>query len=171
MRISDWSSDVCSSDLSGRQGGRSVIRIHTPAGTSEEIATETTDWLYSSEADAFAEGLERGEPIHPVANAADTLGNMRTLDAWRQAAGLRYQSEMPGSSTRNFASRVVRRREPASMRYSSVPTVGKPPSALAIGCMGFLTMPDPQAVSDTFFDAAGTLVATAPLPLPATPDP
>src|SRR3546814_14981426 len=71
---------------SGRQGGRSVIRIHTPAGTSEEIATETTDWLYSIEADAFAEGLERGEPIHPVANAADTLGNMRTPDAARPAA-------------------------------------------------------------------------------------
>src|SRR3546814_1208883 len=76
---------------------------------------------------------------------------MRTLDAWRQAAGLRYQSEMPGSSTRNFASRVVRRRETASMQYSSVPDVGKPLSELAIGCMGFRTMPDAQAVYDTFF--------------------
>src|SRR3546814_9725562 len=86
---------------------------------------------------------------------------MRTLDAWRQAAGLRYQSEMPRSSTRNFASRVVRRRETASMQYSSVPDVGKPLSELAIGCMGFRTMPDAQAVYDTFFEEGRTVFDTA----------
>src|SRR3546814_19470770 len=51
---------------SGRQGGRSVLRIHTPAGTSEEIAPETTDWPSSIAADSFPDGLAPGEPITPL---------------------------------------------------------------------------------------------------------
>src|SRR3546814_20952012 len=47
------------------------------------------------------------------------------------------------------------------MQYSSVPDVGKPLSELAIGCMGFRTMPDAQAVYDTFFEEGGTVFDTA----------
>src|SRR3546814_16471059 len=68
---------------------------------------------------------------------------------------------MPGSSRVMCASVVVRRRETAAMQYSSVPDVGKPLSELAIGCMGFRTMPDAQAVYDTFFEEGGTVFDTA----------
>jgi len=39
--------------------------------------------------------------------------------------------------------------------------VGKQLSELAIGCMGFRTMPDAQAVYDAFFEAGGTVFDTA----------
>src|SRR3546814_11689751 len=68
---------------------------------------------------------------------------------------------MPGSSRVMCASVVVRRRETAAMQYSSVPDVGKPLSELAIGCMGFRTTPDAQAVYDTIFEEGGTVFDTA----------
>src|SRR5690606_14613854 len=92
---------------SGRQGGRSVLHVHRFSGGIEELVVETTDWLYSIEADAFAEGVASGEARWPVPGPADSIGNMRTLDSWRQAVGLRYESEVPGRSSTNFAGRKV----------------------------------------------------------------
>ncbi len=49
--------------------------------------------LYAYEADAVAEAIERGG--HEVAQMtwADTIGNMATLDNWREATGVRYDGE------------------------------------------------------------------------------
>ena len=39
--------------------------------------------------------------------------------------------------------------------------IGKPLSKLALGCMGFTTLPDAQAVYDAFFEAGGNVFDTA----------
>jgi predicted dehydrogenase len=75
----------------GKMGGRSVLRLsdfRRLDGPVEEVPVETPDWLYAIEADAVAEHLRHGQVAWPGMRWDDTLGNMRTLDAWRAAAGL-----------------------------------------------------------------------------------
>lgn len=75
---------------SGKQGGRASLllrdtrRLDAPV---EEIVVETADWLYAIEADAVADHLADREVAWPGMRWDDSLGNMRTLDAWRAAVG------------------------------------------------------------------------------------
>ena len=85
---------------SGKQGGRSSLLLRdlrSLDGPVEEIAVETPDWLYAIEADAAATAINQRQPgstgagrevAWPGMSWADTLGNMRTLDLWRQQVGL-----------------------------------------------------------------------------------
>ena len=85
---------------SGKQGGRSSLLVRDLRvlnGPIEEIVVETPDWLYAIEADAAAAAINRWrdgsagagrEAAWPGMSWADSLGNMRTLDNWRQQVGL-----------------------------------------------------------------------------------
>src|SRR3546814_8551716 len=80
MRISDWSSDVCSSDLEARQQihrpgdeSRHTLRIgerdalgHQLPGDEREVGD---DDHHDGDGDAVAAGGQRGEAIEPVAEA------------------------------------------------------------------------------------------------------
>jgi predicted dehydrogenase len=79
---------------SGREGGRGVITVQSRGETIEHVV-ETADWLYAIEADAVARHLP-GRQV-PAMSWDDTLGNMRTLDAWRAAIGLSYPGERDGA--------------------------------------------------------------------------
>jgi hypothetical protein len=57
-------------------------------GPVEEIIVECPGWLYAIEADAAAAGIADREVAWPGMRWEDSLGNMRTLDAWRRAVGL-----------------------------------------------------------------------------------
>ena len=74
----------------GRQGGRSSLLLRDLRrldGPVEEIVIETEEWLYALEADAVAAGIEGRQAAWPAMRWDDSLGNMRTLDAWRAASG------------------------------------------------------------------------------------
>ncbi len=76
---------------SGRQGGRSSLTLRDlrrPDGDVEEVVVEAGDWLYAIEADAAAAAIGRREAAWPGMTTVDSLGNMRTLDIWRAAAGV-----------------------------------------------------------------------------------
>jgi predicted dehydrogenase len=49
--------------------------------------------LYALEVDAFAEYVRTGSTPAPVMDVEDSLGNMRALDAWRHAIGLRFPAD------------------------------------------------------------------------------
>lgn len=57
----------------------------------QEITTETKLGLYSIEADTVATSISRRQS--PVMTWEDSIGNMRTLDRWRQALGISYPSD------------------------------------------------------------------------------
>lgn len=59
----------------------------------EELAADSPDDLYAIEADTVAAHLDARQA--PAMRWDDTLGNMRALDAWRAAIGLRYDWEPP----------------------------------------------------------------------------
>ena len=82
-----------------RDGGSTTIFL-TRKGSAkpEEIVIETKDYLYALEVDSVGDALAQGRLESPHVTVADTLGNMAALDAWRDSAGLVYESEKPSSS-------------------------------------------------------------------------
>jgi predicted dehydrogenase len=63
--------------------------------TPEEIIVPSHVTSFTLEADVVGDAVAAGrlEASPPAMTWADSLGNMRTLDRWRQAVGLRYPGE------------------------------------------------------------------------------
>jgi hypothetical protein len=59
-------------------------------GAEERIEVTTDRFVFALEADGLAETVAAGLVECPKMSWADTIGNMRTLDRWRAAIGLRY---------------------------------------------------------------------------------
>ena len=57
----------------------------------EEIIVEADRDMYAIEADTVAEHIERRQA--PVMGWEDSLGNMKALDRWRAAVGMKYEFE------------------------------------------------------------------------------
>src|SRR3546814_13116008 len=83
MRISDWSSDVCSSDLLGALLGADAL-----ATLDAKVATEAEDPRADQETDADAGGHDR------EADVADLLGHAAEREEDRQS------DDQPQTSTR-----------------------------------------------------------------------
>ena len=74
----------------GREPGTTKILVYQNGiKEPEEILVSSKFGLYSLEADIVAECI--GEGQSPLMSWDDTLGNMQTLDLWRQAVGLSYE--------------------------------------------------------------------------------
>ncbi len=74
-------------------GGVSRMQAYLAGGKCPEMIRVESGPLYAMEADAFAAALAKGLREVPENPTGDTLGNMRTLDRWRAAIGLRYPCE------------------------------------------------------------------------------
>jgi predicted dehydrogenase len=74
---------------SRRQGLTTEMVIHREGRAPETVEVRTEKATYAIEADLVAETLPALEPPWPAMSLADTLGNMRALDAWRAALGKR----------------------------------------------------------------------------------
>jgi predicted dehydrogenase len=77
-----------------REGGTSRILLHKSGQTEpQEILVHCDQWLYGIEADVVAANIERRQAAPPAMTWDDTLGNMKTLDRWRESIGLVYDFE------------------------------------------------------------------------------
>ncbi len=74
---------------------------------NEVIETDANPHKYALEADAFARAVR--DPKELVISGADTFGNMVTLDRWRAAAGVSYESEKDDAPERSECLRGVQR--------------------------------------------------------------
>jgi len=74
-----------------REPGESMLLLRREGAPVEEVKTWTDRGIYAIEADAVAESIAAGES--PAMSWADSLGNMRTLDRWREEIGLRYDAD------------------------------------------------------------------------------
>lgn len=57
------------------------------------VKVETEEGLYALEADRVAAHLADKQAPSPAMSWEDSLGNMRTLDKWREAIGLTYEAD------------------------------------------------------------------------------
>jgi predicted dehydrogenase len=72
------------------EGQDAILRLHRVRRDVEEIRIERGN-LYAIEADEIADHLADRES--PTMSWADSLANLRAMDAWRDQLGLRYDEE------------------------------------------------------------------------------
>lgn len=119
--------------------------------------------VYALEADNFARTIFENEPGLAV-TAQDTLMNLRTMDRWREAIGMRYDGETLESQSPPINERTLKKRKTASMIYGSIPGVNKPVSRFIMGTMlEGAVQPAPQAFAlfDHFYEQGGNAFDTA----------
>ncbi len=132
---------------------------------AEEIAVPSDVPLYSVEADTVARAVAEGrqEAPYPCMSWADSLANMRLLDAWRQEIGLQFDNEKPEGLSLPFAGRPLRREPDAPMRTGRVEGVNKAVSRVVMGSMVLRTggLRLACALLDDFYEAGGRAIDTA----------
>ena len=135
------------------------IIVQRKGAASETIAIDDTRELYSIEADTVARYIEQRQS--PTMTWDDTLGNMQTLDRWRESIGLVYPSEQPKAVTFTVSHRPLRKADDAPMTYGTIPGIAKPFSRLVIGVDNQRTMPHLAVMLDDFYEKGGTVFDTA----------
>lgn len=150
-----------------RGGGTTKITLHRKgngngnAKQPEEILTETDRQLFSFEADIVAEYIEARQAPSPAMTWADTLGNMKTLDRWRDAIGLVYDSEKPDANWPTIHRRPLAKRAEAPVPSSTLPGLAKPVSRLVMGQVNQATLPAASVLWDEFFESGGNCFDSA----------
>ncbi len=79
--------------IPSRDGASSRLVLSVRGKPAQEIVVEPGKPLYALEADVVAANLSRRQAPSPAMTWDDTLGNMRMLDRWRAAIGLKYGFE------------------------------------------------------------------------------
>ena len=146
---------------SGLEGGSSRIIVSRTDEEPQEILIETDRWLYAIEADHVAENVDRREGLFPGMSWEDSLGNMRTLDRWREAIGMEYDAEKPAALTLPVHGRPLARIPDQRMRYSRVPDVAKEVSRIVMGSFALQDLRLAAMMFDDFFELGGNCFETA----------
>ncbi|MEX1117617.1 MAG: aldo/keto reductase [Terrimicrobiaceae bacterium] len=143
------------------EGGKVSLWVHPHGKDEYEVSVETNQWLYALEADAFARALADGKASVPEVPIEDTLDNMLTLDRWRSAVGLTYESEKPSNQFPTLTRRPLGKRTPSQMLYGKVSGLDGDMSRLVLGCDNQRTMCHASVVFDEFFERGGNAFDTA----------
>jgi aryl-alcohol dehydrogenase-like predicted oxidoreductase len=146
----------------GKQGGTGEIVIHRKDDEPETITITESGWLYAFEIDAAGEAIRAGrqqfEP--PGMTWADTLGNMRALDAWRKSVGLVYGFEQPRPSRIKVDGRPLTK-PLKPMRRRAAAALDREVSVLALGGANFETYTQAAILCDAFYEAGGNVLDSA----------
>jgi predicted dehydrogenase/aryl-alcohol dehydrogenase-like predicted oxidoreductase len=151
------------------------IIVHKKGAAPEEIIIETNLTSFTHEADAFGNALRAGkrQAPSPAMNWDDSMGNQKTLDAWRQEIGLIYNSERPEHYPRaNVSGRVISHfgelsravalsSSSSAMKYGQIPHLDNKVSRLVMGVDNQNTFPHSAVMYDDFFERGGNTFDTA----------
>jgi len=131
-------------------------------GKTETVSVNETGHVYSFEADGASEAILAGrqELTAPGMTWADSLGNARTLDQWRAAAGIEYNIEKPAKRVNTLANRPLAPNGTAIPKRS-IPGLTKQASAVALGFEDFRTFASGAILLDAFWEKGGNLFDTA----------
>jgi len=146
--------------IPNRDGGSSKILLRAKEKT-EEIVVEAGAPLYTLEADTVAAHIDRRQAASPAMTWDDTLGNMRTLDRWREAVGVVYESEKFETCTSWIQTRPLKPRKDRPMKYGRLEGVTMPISRLIMGVDNITTMPHIFVLFDDFVERGGNTFDTA----------
>lgn len=136
------------------------IIVHRQSAAEPRIVTvsaEADPWTI--EADMVAKHLQDRQV--PFMTWDDSLGNMQTLDRWRDEIGLVFDQEQPGASKAPLHGRPLAKRDDARMRYGSIAGIEKPISRLVMGVDNQRVMSHAEVMFDDFFERGGTCFDTA----------
>jgi predicted dehydrogenase/aryl-alcohol dehydrogenase-like predicted oxidoreductase len=150
------------------RGGGAVSKIIISGSQNRTVTVRCSRSSFSLEADVVAANLKQRQAPSPAMSWADTLGNMRTLDRWRQAVGLQYNREkwerVGTAAGRPLAirksGRVGRAGYPA-MKYGRIEGLEKQLSRLVMGVDNQGTMTHAAVMFDDYFERGGNCFDTA----------
>ena len=147
---------------SGAMPGQIIVRRRGQPEEIIDIPSEVTS--YAHEADVCGRAILAGsnQADSPAMTWDDTLGNLRTQDAWRAAIGLTYESEKPAAlGALTPANRPLARAPEAAAPTARIAHLDKPLSRLVMGVDNQNTMPHAAAVFDDYFMRGGNVFDTA----------
>jgi predicted dehydrogenase/aryl-alcohol dehydrogenase-like predicted oxidoreductase len=139
-----------------RDGGQTKIIVER-GGETEEIVIDSPIGLYSLEADEVARSIP--ERQSPKMSHDDTLGNLRTLDLWREQIGLAYPSEKPDFPV-TARGAALSKRSDSKMKYGRVAGIDKDISRLVYGCDNQSSYAHAAVVFDDFYERGGNAFDT-----------
>lgn len=149
----------------GKELGHGKIAVEKYAErTTEEVLIEDSRDLYTIEADTVAANIEKRQAPSPSMTWDDSLGNMRTLDLWRMAIGVTYDSEKQNVDYPTIDRRPPAHRPGNNMLYGQIPGIEKPVSRLVMGGVLDPTQFLPAhcfLLFDEYFARGGTTIDTA----------
>jgi aryl-alcohol dehydrogenase-like predicted oxidoreductase len=93
----------------------------------------------------------------------DTLGQMQTLDAWRQEIGLTYPQETPQGFPAPLSGRPAKVDPEAAMTYGQIPGLDRPVSRFIMGCDNQPNFPHAAVMFDDWIERGGNTFDTAHL--------
>ncbi|WP_309387638.1 aldo/keto reductase [Cerasicoccus frondis] len=133
------------------------LTLHRKGGEPEQIDASSSRHLYSFEIEALHQLAHGGELLNCAMSVEDTLGNMKTLDRWRQEIGLLYEMEKPGPDFPNvYGAGWGKRGE--LIPSGEIPGVAKPMSRLCMGHPGGArSFTDCAPLYDTYFELGGNV--------------
>jgi predicted dehydrogenase/aryl-alcohol dehydrogenase-like predicted oxidoreductase len=145
-----------------REGGKTTIVVYLWGKEKpHEIEIETGRWLYAIEADTVATSINNRQASFPAMTWNDTLGNMQTLDRWRESIGMIYDSEKPEAKRPPVSGRPLSVKANSSMKYGKIPGILPGISRLVMGVDNQTTMPHASVMFDDFIERGGTCFDTA----------
>ena len=143
-----------------RDAGKSTILVKKNSDLKPKKVTVKADrGLYAFEADMVAAHVEEREA--PVLRWGDTLGNMRTLDQWRQAVGVAYDADKAEGWARPVHKRPLAVSHGARMTYGRIEGLDKPVSRLMMGAMSPNNIASACVLYDHFVESGGNAFDTA----------
>ncbi len=139
------------------------ITIHRNGQSSpEELIIEADKTTFAIEVDFANEAILSGRltPAWPAMSAADTLGNLQTLDRWRESIGQVYEMEKPGQVP-TVSGKPLTAAASHNMQYGQIPHLDKKVSRLIFGCDNQANLPFAAAMFDAWFTCGGNAFDTA----------
>jgi predicted dehydrogenase/aryl-alcohol dehydrogenase-like predicted oxidoreductase len=137
------------------------IIVHRNGESPREISVEAAVTSFGYEVDAFAAGVETGTPTYPAKSLADTVGNMRTIDAWRESCQLTYRQEKPEGYPAVTIDGSALSRSSTVIPAGSIRHLDKPVSRLIMGCDNQKNLSHAAVMFDDFFQKGGNTFDTA----------
>ena len=140
------------------------IVVNRKGEAPREIAVDSPVTSYALEADVCGHAIRanRQQPDAPAMTWDDTLGNIRTQDAWRAAIGLTYEAEKPANLKKvTVANRPLQVRAAKPIPTGSIVHLAKPVARLIMGVDNQMTMPNAATIFDDYFERGGNAFDTA----------
>jgi predicted dehydrogenase/aryl-alcohol dehydrogenase-like predicted oxidoreductase len=144
-----------------RDGGTCIIHRHKRGEKNPtDIRIETTQQIYGIEADTVAANIDKRQAPSPAMSWSDSLGNMKTLDAWRAQIGLQYESEKIDAPIPTITRRPLSRKT-GKMKYGKIAGVERQVSRLVMGVDNQTTLAHASVMFDDYFERGGNTFDTA----------
>ncbi|MGN6506143.1 MAG: aldo/keto reductase [Tepidisphaeraceae bacterium] len=140
--------------------GKNIV---TKGGKTEEIDVPSKVTSFTHEIDAFGRAVmaKHQQAAAPAMTWDDTLGQARTLDRWRQAAGVVYEADTQAQYPATTVSGATLSVKPNKMKYLTIPGNPKKVSRLVLGQDNQLNLPTTAVMADDFFEKGGNTFDTA----------